>query len=150
MIKNPIYNIYEMHFFVISQFIFWKVSLDIKMGFSFIENKSHWISWISVLPSFRAKLLYNVWDGKPCKSQTVKIVPTWNTDTECIVSLKSQSRNVESILQVATNRCVGWHATWVNSRSCPAKDCKSAPLSTLYKLAVLKLIRTIINMINIY
>ena len=62
----------------------------------------------------------------------------WNTDTEWIVSRKSQSRKVESMLQVATNLWVGWQATCVNSRSWPAKVCNKAPLSTLYKLAVLQ------------
>ena len=68
---------------------------------------------------------------------TVKL-HTWNTETECIVSRKSHKRKVESMLHVATNLWVGWQATWVSSRSCPANDCKRAPLSTLYKLAVLK------------
>ena len=63
---------------------------------------------------------------------------TWNTETECIVSRKSHKRKVESMLHVATSLWVGWQATWVSSRSCPANDCRRAPLSTLYKLAVLQ------------
>ena len=52
-------------------------------------------------------------------------------------SRKSHNRNVESMEHVATSLCVGWQATCVNSRSCPAKVCRRAPVSTLYKLALL-------------
>ena len=55
-----------------------------------------------------------------------------------MVSLKSQSLNVESVLQVATSLWVGWQATWVSSESCPTRDCNNAPLSTLYRLACLQ------------
>merc|ERR1719278_2130092 len=37
-----------------------------------------------------------------------------------MVSLKSHSRNVESLLLVTINLCAGWHAAPVNSMSWPA------------------------------
>ena len=49
---------------------------------------------------------------------TYSVCP-WNTDTEWIGSLKSQRRNVVSLLAVTTNLCVGCEQQWVNSWSCP-------------------------------
>ena len=56
-----------MQFFIISHFFFIKVSLDIKMGLCFLEKNCHRKSEISFLPSLKAKLLFPVCDGIPCK-----------------------------------------------------------------------------------
>ena len=49
-----------MSFFITYNLFVGKVSLDVKMGFSFLENKCHRISEISVLLSLSAKLLITV------------------------------------------------------------------------------------------
>ena len=56
-----------MQFYIISHFFFGKVNLDIKMGLSWHENKSHRISKMSVLPSLRTKLLLYVRHETPSK-----------------------------------------------------------------------------------
>ena len=58
-----------MQFFIISHFLFIKVSLDIKMGICFLEKNCHRISEISCLPSLKAKLLFPVCDGIPCRTR---------------------------------------------------------------------------------
>ena len=54
-----------MQFFIISHFFFIKVSLDIKMGFGFLEKNCHKISEISFLPSLKAKLFFQFAMGYP-------------------------------------------------------------------------------------
>ena len=60
-LKISLFSIYSIHeMYITSHFFFGKVSLDIKVDFSCLENKCQGMSKISVLPSLRAKLLYNV------------------------------------------------------------------------------------------
>ena len=57
---------------------------------------------------------------------------TWKTETLWMLSLKSQSRNVESLLLVTTSLCVGWQAAPVSSMSWPTRLCNNTWVSTCY------------------
>ena len=51
---------------MICHFFFGKVSLNINMLVTIIENMCQIISETSVIPPLRAKLFYPVWDESPC------------------------------------------------------------------------------------